>query len=134
MSYKAPQGPRWIFGLAGGAILGLFVLILIATFGPQLFEAYQIRQIEKCEAEHKLLHSDKSGLFGFDAGGWKVVGDNERKRGFIRCLQDRLDVRTASESDDEYPFIEIWEFSFSYGLDLAYFPSSLAEPGQQRSD
>lgn len=124
MSYSAPRLPRLIFGLIGGSIIALFALLLLSLFGPKLFEAYQIWQIERCEADHKIRRTDKSGLFSFDAGGWKVLGDTNRKQSFIECLRGRLDVRTSSISDEPHPTIEIWEYSFSYGLDLTYYPAS----------
>lgn len=75
MSYSASNGPRLVFGILGGAVIGMFLLVVLKVLGPRLYEAYQWRKIDACEKEHGIGPSDKMPVFGFDIGGWSVTGD-----------------------------------------------------------
>lgn len=107
MTYRRAKAPRLFFGVIAGVLLGLFALALATAWWPRLHNAYLWYYIESCEAEEGLLPSDKIVNFGFDAGGWSVTGDNERKHAFVECVRDELSLQPHKVNAEPYPTLVV---------------------------
>ena len=126
MSYAAPQGLKIFFRVIVGIVSALFLWVIGAQLAKQFYRAYQFNQIEECENEFGLRTSDKQVHFGFDAGGWTVVGDEPRKLAFVECVRDRLNVNIRPASDAPDPSIEIsWNSALvSPTVYVSYLPAA----------
>lgn len=126
MSYAAPQGPKIFFRVIAGIVLALFLWVIGAELAKQFYRAYQFNQIEKCENEFGLRPSDKQVHFGFDAGGWTVVGDEPRKLAFVECVRDRLNANVRPASNSQDPSIKIsWNSALiSPTVYVSYLPGA----------
>ncbi|QFT75914.1 hypothetical protein [Erythrobacter sp. THAF29] len=129
MSYAAPRGPKLFFGLIAGTVLGFFAWVIGAELAKQFYRTYQFHQIERCESEFGLRQSDKRANFGFDAGGWTVVGDEPRKLEFVECVRDRLSVSECPASNSPYPAIEVaWSsILYSPNVYVSYYPAEAVQ-------
>lgn len=107
MIYRRATAPRLFLGVIAGVLLGLFALALATAWRPRLHNAYLWYYIESCEAAEGLLPSDKIANFGFDAGGWSVIGDNQRKRAFVECVRNELSLQTRTDNSEPHPTLVV---------------------------
>ena len=126
VTYRADKAPRIIAGGAALVVVGLFLLILIQSVGPYLYEEYQMYRLEQCEEKHSVQADAWKPIFGFDMGGRYITGDTPETRALIDCIVGSQSVRHLGapkygDRASAQPVLSITYGAFDNGFDFAYY-------------